>query len=285
MNDQTKSQIKVSLIKYVQRYDSQNQAANSLKGVSSATISQILNGNWSKIKDSMWRNVASQIGWVEHEWVAVQTRDFRIVNSILGDAQGTSQVFAFTGDAGSGKSFALKQYVAEHTGAYLLQCNEYWNKKDFLSELLTKMGRDYSGLTITEMMREVVRILKKQETPLIIMDESDKLADQVMYFFITLYNQLEDQCGIVLCATDHLAKRVRRGLTLNRRGYKEIYSRVGRKFIELEGVGITDVTQICVANGISNTAQIKDIYNDSENDLRRVKRKIHALRMLEKQNN
>jgi hypothetical protein len=103
-----------------------------------------------------------------------------------------------------------------------------------------------------------------------------------MYFFITLYNQLEDRCGIVLCATDHLSKRVKRGLTLNRRGYKEIYSRVGRKFIELEGVGITDVTQICMANGIKNPALIKDIYNDSENDLRRVKRKIHAVRMQEK---
>lgn len=282
MNDKTKLQIKLALQLYVERYDSQNQAANTLNGVSSATISQVLNGNWGQIKDSMWRNIAGQIGWVEHQWVSVQTRDFKLINHILVDAQKTSQVFAFTGDAGSGKSFTLKQYVAEHTGAYLLQCNEYWNKKDFLSELLTKMGRDYSGLTITEMMRECVSILKKQPNPLIIMDESDKLSDQVMYFFITLYNQLEDRCGIVLCATDHLSKRVKRGLTLNRRGYKEIYSRVGRKFIELEGVGITDVTQICMANGITNPALIKDIYNDSENDLRRVKRKIHAVRMQEK---
>jgi hypothetical protein len=282
MNDKTKLQIKLALQQYVERYDSQNQAANTLNGVSSATISQVLNGNWSLIKDSMWRNIASQIGWVEHQWVSVQTRDFKLITHILVDAQKTSQVFAFTGDAGSGKSFTLKQYVSEHTAAYLLQCNEYWNKKDFLSELLTKMGRDYSGLTITEMMRECVSILKKQPNPLIIMDESDKLSDQVMYFFITLYNQLEDRCGIVLCATDHLSKRVKRGLTLNRRGYKEIYSRVGRKFIELEGVGITDVTQICMANGIKNPALIKDIYNDSENDLRRVKRKIHAVRMQEK---
>jgi DNA transposition AAA+ family ATPase len=281
MNQKTKEQIKVSLQEYVDRYDSQNQAANTLNGVSSATVSQLLNGNWALIKDTMWRTVAAQIGWQEHTWVSVETRDFKMITSILADAQATSQVFAFTGDAGSGKSYALKQFVKENPKSYLLSCNEYWNKKDFLSELLTKMGRDFTGLTITEMMREVVRVLKSQNNPLIIMDEADKLADQVMYFFITLYNQLEDHCGIVICATGHLSKRVKRGLTLNRRGYSEIFSRVGRKFIELHGVGITDVTQLCLANGISNKTLIKDIYNDSECDLRRVKRKIHALRMME----
>jgi len=285
MNEKTKNLIKVALQEYVDRYDSQNQASNTLNGVSSATVSQILNGKWDLIKETMWRTVASQIGWKEYKWVAVETADFKAIKQIMSDAQSTSQVFAFTGDAGSGKSFALKQYVADSPKSYLLSCNEYWNKKDFLSELLTKMGRDYTGLTITEMMREVVKQLKSQNNPLIIMDEADKLGDQVMYFFITLYNQLEDHCGIVICATGHLSKRIKRGLTLNRRGYSEIFSRVGRKFIELSGVGVTDITQICLANGITNKTLIKDIYNDSECDLRRVKRKIHALRMMDNELN
>jgi len=281
MNESSKLKIKCALQEYVDRYDSQNQASNTLRGVSSATVSQLLNGKWELIKDSMWRNVASQIGYKEHTWVAVKTRDFLKIEKILRDAQNTSQVFAFTGAAGSGKSFTLKQYTKEHSKSYLLSCNEYWNKKDFLGELLTQMGRDYTGMTINEMMREAVKILKSQSNPLIILDEADKLADQVLYFFITLYNLLEDHCGIVICATDHLRKRVRRGITLNRRGYTEIYSRVGRKFIELKGVGSTDIIQVCKANGVSNSAVIKDIIEDSQNDLRRVKRKLHALRMKE----
>ena len=285
MKENSKLKIKNALQEYVDLYDSQNQAANTLKGVSSATVSQILNGKWDLIKDSMWRTVASQIGFQEHPWTAVETVDFKSVTQLLRDAQLTNQVFAFTGDAGSGKSFAIKQYEKSNTRTYLLSCNEYWNKKDFLSELLTAMGRDYTGLTITEMMREAVRNLKSQNNPLIIMDEADKLSDQVMYFFITLYNQLEDHCGIVICATDHLRKRVKRGITLNRRGYTEIYSRVGRRFIELNGVTVTDVAQICIANGITNKTLIKDIYSDSECDLRRVKRKIHALRMMDNQQN
>lgn len=281
MKTKQKESIAVALKIYCDRYDSQNQAATSLKAVSSATISQILNNNWDLIKDTMWRNVASQIGYVENQWQAVETNTFKEITHLLSDAQTYSNVFAITGNAGTGKSFALKQYVASHKRAFLLSCNEYWNRNDFLKELLTTMGRDYSGLTVSEMMSEAVRILKSQDQPIIMMDEADKLSDQVMFFFITIYNQLEDHCGIVLIATDHLEKRIKRGMTLNRKGYKEIYSRVGRNFIELNEIGITDVAQVCHANNIKNKAQIKDIFKQSEGDLRRVKRKIHALIMKE----
>jgi len=149
----------------------------------------------------------------------------------------------------------------------------------FLSELLAAMGRDATGLNVSELMHEVVRQLKMQDRPVLIIDEADKLSDQVLYFFITLYNELEDRCGIVLIATDHLAKRIRRGLKLNKKGYKEIYSRIARRFIELQGLGSVDITMICQANGVTDRKQIKEVIDDAEGDLRRVKRKIHALKI------
>lgn len=143
------------------------------------------------------------------------------------------------------------------------------------------MGGNSSGYTVGEMMDEIIKRLKTMENPLIIMDEADKLSDQVLYFFITLYNSLEDSCGIILCATDHLEKRIKKGLRLNKKGYQEIYSRIGRKFIELRGLGSRDIAMVCQANGITDKQQIKDVIEDSEYDLRRVKRKIHALKLAE----
>ncbi len=278
MKTQEKKQITEALKSYCERYDSQNRAANSLQGVSSATITQVLKGNWELINDSMWRNIASQIGFSLKAWTAVETSNFKMLYECLEDAQEYSNVFAITGNAGSGKTFAMRHFTQQNKRVYMLQCNEYWNRKMFMQELLTAMGRDYSGYTVGEMMNEVVRGLKMQETPLVIMDEADKLSDQVMYFFITLYNQLEDHCGIVMCATDHLEKRIRRGLKLNKKGYKEIYSRIGRKFIELDGVETADIVSICVKNGIEDRKLIKTVVEDCEWDLRRVKRKIHALK-------
>lgn len=282
INQDQKQQIVQALGEYVSHIGSQNKASKALD-VSGATLSNMQNGNWDSIADEMWRKVAAGIGHSEQEWVNVRTRDLALIHKNLHDAQMNSMVFGVIGSAGSGKSLALKEYARDTKRVYLLSCNEFWNRKFFLSELLATMGRDYSGLTVAEMMGEAVRSLKSQDKPLIILDEADKLTDQVLYFFITLYNQLEDQCGIVLCATDHLSKRIRRGLKLNKKGYQEIFSRLGRKFIELHGVGSTDVAQVCIANGITAPADIKTVFEDCDYDLRRVKRKIHSIKIKQQQ--
>lgn len=278
MKDSEKKQIREALADYCEHKGSQNKAANSLKGASSAVVSKILTGDWDMIADEMWRNIASQIGYSADTWAVVETRDFQLMNIMLNDAQKFSNVLAIVGEAGSGKSLAIRNYASTHKRVFTLCCAEYWNRKAFMQELLSAMGRDYSGYNVNEMMAEIVRGLKVMDKPLIIIDEADKLSDQVLYFFITIYNQLEDRCGIILCATDHLEKRIKKGLKCNRKGYKEIFSRIGRRFIPLQGVGSRDITEVCIANGITDKQQIKDVIEDSEYDLRRVRRKIHAIK-------
>lgn len=278
METTEKNKISEALEKYCARYESQNQAARSLSGVSAATITQIMQGNYETVSDKMWRNIASQVMPGNSGWVAVETASYKMLVKLLKDAQEYSNVFAVCGEAGTGKTFTLRHYAESRKRVYMLQCNEFWNRKMFMQELLRSLGRDSGGYTAGEMVSEAVRILKTQEHPLILLDEADKLNDHVMYFFITLYNQLEEHCGIVLCATDYLKKRIERGLKLNRKGYKEIFSRIGRKFIELEGVTSADIASVCLSNGMTDRQQIKIIIRESEWDLRRVKRKIHALK-------
>lgn len=285
MQLETKNQIKELLKTYISSKGSQNKAANSLNGVSSALLSQIMNDNWDLISEDMWRNIAWQIGHNEKpQWQIVETADFRTINKLLKDAKNNSNVLAIIGSAGSGKSKTAELFTNSNPNTYLISCSEFWNRKYFLAEVLRVMGRDYSGLTVAEMMFEVVKILKNKETPVLILDEADKLTDQVLHFFITLYNQLEDRCGIVLMATDHLDKRLKKGIRLNKKGYNEIYSRLGRKCIELKGVLYTDVINVCAANGVDDKKTITDIWEDCEGDLRRVKRKIHAIKQKKNDN-
>ena len=124
------------------------------------------------------------------------------------------------------------------------------------------------------MMREAIRQLKRREGVLIVLDEADKLSDQVLHFFITIYNKLEDTVGIVLCATQYLKKRIERGVVNNRKGYKEIYSRIGRKFIPMPVVNRGDIKAVCTANGLEDRREIERIIDDADNDLRRVKRLV-----------
>lgn len=273
MDKMAKQAIAERLKQFCEQKGSQNKAANVI-GISAATVSKVLAGDWQLIKESMWRTIAAQIGVKKKQWITVETSVYKRAMKVLQDAQEESLCFAVCAEAGSGKSLALKAYAEANEEVFVLSCSEYWNKKQFLSELLREMGRDAEGLTVGEMMDAAIRELKSMDYPLLVLDEADKLSDNVLYFFITLYNRLEDECGIVLMATSFLQKRIEKGYRTNRKGYRELYSRVGRKVVKLGDTTATDIAEVCIANGIDEKRLIKKIVDDSDGDLRRVRRMV-----------
>ena len=283
ITNEEKEMIRVRLGEYCEMKGSQKRAATSLVGVSPATVTQIVTGKWELINEKMWRSIAAQIGVKQTRWNIVETRNYRALSDIFADAQENALVLAVCGEAGTGKSLTAAHYGAENPNVDVLACSEYWNRKTFLRELLRVMGKNPAGDTVGDMVDDVVMALKRRENPLIILDEADKLSDQVMFFLITFYNKLEDYCGIVLMATDYLEKKVRRGLRLNKKGYKEIYSRIGRRFVAMPGLSATDISDVCRANGVEGLREIDTVKKDCEGDLRRVKRKCHAFNRMRRQ--
>ncbi len=278
MKKTEKQAIAETLRRFCELKGSQNAASRSINGVSSATISQMLNGQWDLISEEMWRNVAAQIGHDRRNWTVVRTRGFQRMTDILSDAKERSLVMAVTGEAGCGKSESIKVFAKGNRNVFHLVCSEYWNRKNFMTEMLSQLSIVSTGYTVSEMMHDIISSLKKRESPIIILDEADKLSDQVLYFFISLYNHLEDDCGIILCATDYLEKRIKKGVTSSRKGYKEIYSRIGRKFIPIEQVNADDIEAVCKANGVTDENVIDKIIDNCEYDLRRVRRLVYAER-------
>ena len=278
MTDNEKKQISEQLRAYCDQKGSQNKAAASLNGVSSATISKILSEQWGTIADDMWRSIAGQIGAgkTAEGWQLVPTRAYKTMTFTLESAQRDALVMGVIGEAGSGKTEAIKTYTAGGRNVYHLVCSEYWNRRTFMAKVLQTMGVTYSGSTVADMMDTIVDTLKRKESPLIVLDEADKLSDQVLYFFISLYNQLEGHCGIIMTATRYLKARIEKGVRLNRKGYAEIFSRIGRKFVELPLLNSEDVAAVCVANGITDAKAINSIVDEADGDLRRVKRSVWA---------
>lgn len=276
MTHTDKIQTVEALERFIALKGSQNQAAAGMPGVSPATLSQMRNHKWELIADEMWRKVSAYVGSTPTGWNFAETRNSRELMDFFKDSQQYSLVLAITGRAGAGKTETAKKYESENKNAFLMSCNEYWDKRWFLRELLQKMGKEHSGMTLPEMMHKAVLLLKSIENPIIILDEADKLADNVLLFFITLYNELENHCGIVLMATQFLEKRIRRGVAMEKKGYREIYSRVGLRFIELESTSYSDIEKVCKANGIEDLATIRSISKDADGDVRRVRRLIFA---------
>lgn len=276
MTHTDKIQTVEALERMIAQKGSANQAAAGMPGVSSATISQMRNHKWELIADDMWRKVAAYVGVAATGWNFAHTKNSEDLLKFFSDSQQFALVLAITGKAGAGKTESAKKYEAENKNAFLLSCNEYWDKRWFLRELLAKMGKEHSGMTLPEMMYKAVMLLKSLDEPIIILDEADKLADNVLLFFITLYNELEGHCGIVLMATHFLEKRIKRGVATEKKGYREIYSRVGLRFIELESTSFSDVKNVCEANGITDNDTIRAISKDCDGDVRRVRRLIFS---------
>lgn len=283
MDIKEKELIAQKLRDYCSAQGGQNKAANTLKGVSSATISKILNGDWDTIAEGMWHNISKQIGASAEGWSLVGTSVYEELTELLECAQNDSQVMAIVGSAGCGKSATIRQYASTHEEVTAIVCSEYQNRTSWLSAVMEAMGLDPRGLNVAEKIGQIVRRLKRADKPLLILDEADKMSDQVLYFFVTLYNELEGHCGVVLCATQYLDKRLVRGLRSGRKGYEEVYSRIGRQCIQLSVLSPEDISLVCVANGITGDRKVRKIADEAECDLRRVRRAVWREHQLAKE--
>lgn len=279
-----KERIQDGLRNYVAKFPSQNKAAQSLTGTSSATVSSILQGKWENISDEMWRNLGAQLGTgAGTDWQVVETRAFQEMTFAMRDAQSAKNVTWVVGEAGCGKTTAAKLYATEHSGVFYVLCSEDMKKSDFVREIARRIGQRTEGYSVRELLDRIIDDLIQMAAPLLIFDEADKLPERVFHYFIDLYNRLEDRCGIVFFSTGYIKRRMAMGLRYNKCGYNEIHSRIGRKFFELERTDAHDVHAVCVANGVTDNGGISEVVRDSEEyefDLRRVKKSIHRVKLM-----
>lgn len=254
---------------------SQTTAAK-MAGLNPGALSAVLNNNYQSDDTAVWKKLAIWLDYNASDWELAPTRNYLEINGLLDQAKLYSLTHAIVGAAGCGKSAALKNYAATHKGIVMITCGEYMNRLDFLRDALHQLGKDTRNMTVSEMMGMLTRNLLMIDKPLLILDEADKLREDVFIFFITLFNKLEDNCGLILAATDHLIHRINRGIKYNKKGYAEIYSRIGRKPIELGKITKKDVERILEANGVEDRHKVDEIMNSCEGDLRRVKRSVHV---------
>lgn len=288
LTKEQKQEICDRLERYTEQVGGQNQAAAILSGVSTGTISQIVNGKWDRIADKMWLNLSGQL-WdfasdaTESEaWHGVSTRPYNDLMTTFEDARRRSMAMAVVADAGTGKSYAARRYAAENGGlVFYITCKEGWKLKAFLKEVLRVLGKSASASDNDNeaMYAVVVETLRRKPRPALIIDEADKLHNEVFLKFIDLFNDLEDRCALVLMATAYLETRLTNGAKRGCRGYREIFSRVGNRCVQIHRANAADVRAICQANGIADTTAIAEITNEADGDLRRVKRSIIALQL------
>lgn len=278
LTTEMKEQVRSALIAYRSNYPTLNRAAESLQGVSSATVSQLCNGKYELISDEMFIRIASQIGFAFDSWNLHEGKTFKEITFTLSDAQAYKNVTWIVGDAGCGKTTAAIEYRRTHRNVFYILCSEDMRRSDFVREIAKQVGAPTDTTNLRDMLENAISMISFLGNPLLIFDEGDKLTDSVFNYFISIYNRLEGHAGIVFLSTDYIKRRMDAGLRYNKKGYKEINSRIGRRFFDVSPTEENDIYAICQANNLTDRADIEEVLKDakrSDNDLRRVKRCIH----------
>jgi DNA transposition AAA+ family ATPase len=281
INLSTKEAIKAEINKQVAHVGSANKLSRELD-ISNATVSNILNDKSDLISDDMWRKVAAALNLkLDDQWMHADTRPYTMITEFFNESRLHAGVYALVTNPGGGKTYTLDAYKQRFQNVFYVKCERHTTERDFLKALLNSMRIKYNSHKITDLLREVVKELRKMESPVIIIDEFEKVKNDVFLLAIDLYNAGEGKFGITLIGTPYLKKRLELGVERGTLGYNELMSRIGGKVIEIPAPNHNDAAMVIRNNGISESNTLEKIITDSDNahsevDLRRVKRLVHA---------
>lgn len=261
----------VNELNFLKEKSSANKVAVQAK-VSPANISQMINGNWDLISDSLWAKVKVNLN-INWDWQIAQTTNLKTITDLLKAAQNAGMSICISDREGLGKTVGYEYYKRNNPNVILIRCKNYWSKKSFARHQLLACGLPDEGTT-EEMIERFQEHLTSLNDPIVIQDQFDKLKEPQKDLFMDYYNELDGECAFVLSGVPHLKKQEESGYKKNKMGYRERFSRYGSKFIALDKLSLKDVKAMCVINGVTDPEVIQDIFESCLGDGRRVKRLV-----------
>lgn len=271
MEQSRKQLIRETLIKL--SAESSQSHMSKILDISTASVSQIINNNLKLISEEMWRVIETKL-YIDADWNTVKTTNYKLLMELLTSCKSMGISIAISETPGKSKSETYKAFWKQNINTNIyVQCKNTWTKKSYLKALLTASGKETHGKTEELLNRFIMHLMSIHE-PSVTLDQFDKLKDPQLDLFMDLYNDLDGKCGFLISGVEALEKRILKGVHRNKIGYAEFYSRIGRKFIKLDPISYNDVKLICNANGVDKAETIDYIYQNCEDDLRRVRRDI-----------
>ena len=206
------------------KHISQSKAAHALgysSGVISAYKSRSYNGNVRNLEEKI-------AAWLTREARRLERVDIPICETAVIDqvrravsiAQDEADIAVIVGDAGTGKTTAIRRYEAESHSAFLVEVDPSFTKNVLVTEIARALGVDIKG-GMTVVIGRIIEALRERDAVLII-DEADYLSDSSLELARRIIND-KAKTGVVLVGLPRLEYKLR-----NLRGdHEQLASRVG----------------------------------------------------------
>ena len=201
----------------------QQQTAAKLD-VSPATINQYLQGKYKGDTAALNGKVAQLIARGREKAKAVNigfvpTKTAAHIQEAAALAHALGEIYIVIGEAGLGKTVALREYAAQHKDVLLIEVEPTYNAKAVLQTLMAALGLQ-PVRTNHDMMMAITDRLHGSER-LIIADEAELLGHKPL----EILRRIHDLSGVGLVLAG--MPRLRANLRGAHGEYKQLFSRVG----------------------------------------------------------
>ena len=212
-----------------------------LARISASSLNQILKGVYATPPGKLLAQVAQAIKHADEaagtDVTPVETSVFKLAHTACGMARRYRNFAVFTGFVGTGKTFAIKRYVASHPNTHLIEATPTMTPQS-LVKLLARVVAGFDGKgSIDDKFRAVVDALKDTDS-LLIVDEAETLTPHQLHTLRRVRDLAN--VGIVLCGTEHLS-----GLIKPLHGqFDQIRSRTGFWPESVRGITLDDAAAL-----------------------------------------
>ncbi|WP_035384012.1 AAA family ATPase [Ferriphaselus sp. R-1] len=177
-----------------------------LARVPASTLNQIINGNYITSPSKQLASVESAMRHAEEttsDAVApVETSVFKLGQTCCAMARRNRNFAVFSGYVGTGKTFAIKHYAAEHSNTHLIEATPTMTPQSLIRDLSVRIA-GYSGKgSIASRFDAVVDALRNTDS-LLIVDEAETLTPHQLHTLRRLRDLAN--VGILLVGTEHLS--------------------------------------------------------------------------------
>lgn len=212
-------------------------------GVSSATVNQWLSGQYPGNTDKLEQTITDFLKREEDKRIKpkvqfkfIKTRAAKQVYEVCRIAHLDNDIGVVCGEAGAGKTEAVRNYSKRQTGVILIEAHLGYTARNLFQELHRAVGYDGVPGSINRLFNDVVEKLRDSGR-LIIIDEAEHLP----YKALELLRRVHDKAGIgvVLVGMPRLVANLR-----GKKGeYAQLYSRVGA-YRNVDALTLDDVRQL-----------------------------------------
>jgi DNA transposition AAA+ family ATPase len=198
-------------------------------GLSDATISAWIKGTYAGAIENVTAKIHNYLKLEEdrakvetHPETVIKTEAFTKASLFCHLVATHNVIGVLTGDAGCGKTTAIKEYVKKYPNVIFIEADKGYNASVLLIEICNTLGLDERGDLHAKLTRIVNKLKDSGRT--IFVDEAEHLPYRALELIRRIYDKAG--VGIALCGMPRLLKN----LVGDKNYYAQLYSRVSIKY-------------------------------------------------------